>query len=285
MISKVLVKKKSEELNIPFSNLLTGAVCETIIEILTNGHYCNELYLNNPMDFSAESYKRGTVQNIYYEFSRDLDEKMSVLYLRDIHKDIISRAALEGFVINGTVEDMAIKLSITVDEMYVPVTLHFAKKKQTADGGEILSLPLTMYDNREIKYLANPKEELVVSHLCEIIEKLELINDMDHYFELYDIITQYPINGRKLKDRLDAKLKEKGISISDNQIEIISGYRNYTYMKKKWKVELRQKKTSSPEWQDVIDCLIKFLNPIWDAMNRNIVFLGDWMPQIKRYLD
>ncbi|CBK75541.1 hypothetical protein CIY_30270 [Butyrivibrio fibrisolvens 16/4] len=30
---------------------------------------------------------------------------------------------------------------------------------------------------------------------------------------------------------------------------------------------------------------MNFLGPIWDAMKANMVFLGDWMPQLKRFLD
>ena len=68
-------------------------------------------------------------------------------------------------------------------------------------------------------------------------------------------------------------------------MDMLAGYGNYTYMKRKWKVELRQKKKSEPEWSDVNKCLVNFLRPIWEAMEKNMVFLGDWMPQLKRFLD
>lgn len=150
---------------------------------------------------------------------------------------------------------------------------------------ETISIKLIAYENRKVEVLTNPKEEELTKYLFEIIEKLELINDMDNYLYVYDILTSSPVNGRKVKDRLSEKLNEKGIIIDDKRLSMLEEYGNYTYMKKKWKVELRQKKRTEPSWEEVNVCLINFLKPIWEAMEKNIVFLGDWMPQLKRFLD
>lgn len=284
MINRLQIKEKSEQLNIPFKNLLSAAVAEIIIELLANGKYCNELYLCNTGDFKPEVYKDLCISNIYYEYVRELDDKMAILYMRDVLKEIMAKAALEGFAVSGSVDENGIGLKITVDDMYIPLKIYF-RRHIGAHEPERLTLKLTAYENRIVDVLTNPKENELVNHLSEIIEKLELINDMDHYYLLYEILTAYPVNGRKVKDMLVKTLQEKNILIDDTRINMLKSYGEYTYMKRKWKVELRQKKKSEPSWSDVNKCLINFLNPIWDAMERNIVFLGDWMPQLKRFLD
>ena len=168
--------------------------------------------------------------------------------------------------------------------MYIPLQLHF-NKHRTAHEPDKMELKLTAYENRSVIVLTNPKEEELSKHLVEIIEKLELINDMDHYLFAYEILTSNPINGRKVKERLEEMLVEKGIKIDSTRIDMLLAYRDYTYMKRKWKVELRQKKKSEPQWSDVNDCIINFLKPIWKAMEDKVIFLGDWMPQLKRFLD
>ncbi|QFJ54166.1 hypothetical protein [Pseudobutyrivibrio xylanivorans] len=284
MINRLQIKEKSEKLNIPFKNLLSAAVAEIIIELLANGKYCNELYLCNTSDFSTKIYKDLCISNIYYEYVRELDDKMAILYMRDVLKEIMAKGALEAFIVNGNVDDTGIALKITVDEMYIPLRLHF-RKHRGAHEPELLTLKLTAYENRTVEVLTNPKEDELVKHLGEIIEKLELINDMDHYYIAYEILVSCPVNGRKIKDSLSKLLQEKNIVIDDSRISMLKSYGDYTYMKRKWKVELRQKKKSEPTWSDVNKCLINFLEPIWDAMEKNIVFLGDWMPQLKRFLD
>lgn len=284
MINRLGIKEKAEKLNIPFKNLLSAAVSELIIEQLANGRYCNELYLCNYNEFNSDVYKDLCITNIYYEYVKDLDEKMAVLYMRDILKEIISKAATEGFAVTGSVDENKIVLKITVDEMYVPLYLHF-RKHGASQEPEKITLHLIAYENRTVDVLINSKEEELSKHLLEIIEKLELINDMDHYMTAYEILISNPVNGRKVKDRLYSLLQEKNIAIDDTRIKMLESYGDYTYMKKKWKVELRQKKKSDPQWSDVNKCLMNFLTPIWDAMEKNMVFLGDWMPQLKRFLD
>ncbi|SET30023.1 hypothetical protein SAMN02910413_2434 [Pseudobutyrivibrio sp. C4] len=284
MINKGNIKEKSEQLNIPFKNLLSAAVCEIVIELLANGKYCNELYLCNSAEFKSDVYKDLCISNIYYEYVRDLDDKMAILYMRDILKEIMAKGALEGMAVNGSVGETGISLKITVDDMYIPINLYF-KKHGASHEPEKISLELIAYGNRKVDVLINPKEEELSKHLLEIIDKLELINNMDHYYDAYEILTSNPVNGRKVKDRLTELVKEKGITIDDSRLNMLKSYGDYTYMKRKWKVELRQKKKSEPQWSDVNNCLMNFLSPIWDAMEKNMVFLGDWMPQLKRFLD
>ena len=284
MINRFKIKEKSEQLNIPFKNLLSAAVAEIIIELIADGKYCNELYLCNTGDFNTDIYRDLCISNIYFEYVKDLDDKMAVLYMRDILKDIMARGASEAFVVNGTVEEGVIRLQITVDEMYIPIQVYF-EKHRSAQEPEKMELKLAAYENRSVIVLTNPKEEELSKHIIEIIEKLELINDMDHYYLAYKILTSCPVNGRKVKERVAELANERGLIIDDARINMLNGYRSYTYMKKKWKVELRQKKQSEPTWEDVISCLINFINPIYKAIEDNIVFLGDWMPQLKRFLD
>jgi len=284
MINKGNIKEKSEQLNIPFKNLLSAAVCEIVIELLANGKYCNELYLCNSAEFKSDVYKDLCISNIYYEYVRDLDDKMAILYMRDILKEIMAKGALEGMVVNGSVGETGISLKITIDDMYIPINLYF-KKHGASHEPEKITLELIAYGNRKVDVLINPKEEELSKHLLEIIDKLELINNMDHYYDAYEILTSNPVNGRKVKDRLNELVKEKDIVIDDTRLNMLKSYGDYTYMKRKWKVELRQKKKSEPQWSDVNNCLMNFLSPIWDAMEKNMVFLGDWMPQLKRFLD
>jgi hypothetical protein len=284
MINRYGIKEKAEKLNIPFKNLLSAAVSEIIVELLANGNYCNELYLCNYNEFREDYYRNFCVTNIYYEYVRDLDEKMAILYMRDILKEIMVKATMEGFAVNGSVDETGISLKITVDDMYIPLHLYF-KKHQTSHEPEKITLNLIAYENRVVDVLTNPKEEELTKHLFEIIEKLELINDMDHYLTAYEILISNPINGRKVKERLQELLVQKGLIIDNTRINMLEGYGNYTYMKKKWKVELRQKKQTEPSWEDVNSCVINFLKPLWEAMEKNMVFLGDWMPQLKRFLD
>ncbi|MCR4695554.1 MAG: hypothetical protein K5773_09600 [Pseudobutyrivibrio sp.] len=284
MITKERLKEKSIELDIPFKNLLSAVVCEGILEIISQGKYCNELYLCYVDGFTEDNYRKNPVTEIYFEYERDLDEKMAYLYMRDILKHLIANGASHGFSIEGQVEEGKISLKIYLKEMYVLINLFMSKHIGKTDK-DYVEIKQVAYENRVIKILVNSKEEELCQHLIEILTKLELINDMDHYYYLYLILQKYPINGRKVHDRLKELLEENRIVADEKRLKTIGSYRDYTYLKKKWKVELRQKKVSEPQWSDTVDCLYGFLGPIWNSLIKEVVFLGDWMPGLKRFLD
>ena len=68
------------------------------------------------------------------------------------------------------------------------------------------------------------------------------------------------------------------------RVEEILSYRDYPYMKKLWQRYLRQQKKKTPSFEDVMELLAKFLPPIWEAVCRDEVFIGDWMPELLRFL-
>ena len=38
------------------------------------------------------------------------------------------------------------------------------------------------------------------------------------------------------------------------------------------------------EWEEVMDRIVSFTEPLWDALCENTVFLDDWMPELGRFL-
>ena len=56
-------------------------------------------------------------------------------------------------------------------------------------------------------------------------------------------------------------------------------------MKKRWKSQSRRKREYYPQWEQVVVLLGTFFTPIFDSIINNEIFLGDWMPQLKRFLD
>jgi len=284
MINRNAIKLKTEELAIPFSNLLSGVVSEKLIQILEAGQYKRDIWVCNGEDFTLAKYKEQAPRNIYCVYGKVTEEPLPERVFPEILKYIMSVAGLEGFKVNGAIRTWGLKLEITVDDMYVPIQLFIDKIVDDSLIPEEENMRLSMEADKTFKYLAFPKEQVLAKHLFEIIRMLELINEMNHYYDAYKILTEYPVNGRKVKDSLMAMCQDKNININTKRIEMLKGFGNYTYMKKKWKVQLRQKNKSEPSWSDLMECLISFLGPIWETMENGTVFIGDWMPQLKRFL-
>ena len=70
----------------------------------------------------------------------------------------------------------------------------------------------------------------------------------------------------------------------EKRIEMLESYDTYTYMKKRWEKYVRKQGIENVSWETVLHRIVLFLRPVWNAMCRDEVFFGDWMPDLERYL-
>ncbi|MBO5524069.1 MAG: hypothetical protein J5986_10420, partial [Roseburia sp.] len=108
---------------------------------------------------------------------------------------------------------------------------------------------------------------------------------MDHYLQIYRILSEYSADGRHVKEKLVQLCEREHISMEEERVKELVSYREYGYMKKRWEKYLRHCGKTEPEWEEVVDKLEKFLGPIWQAVCKDEVFFGDWMPDLERFFD
>ncbi len=285
MLNKNAIKIRSNELNIPFSNILSISVCQSLIEQLSTGNYKETLWLCNGEDFSMSKISEVSQRDIFYICCDNSIERLDKEYFEKLAEYLIGQAKEAGNLLEADIRNWGLKLSYNIDDMYIPVQLYISWPNDQKLVYEEASLRLILSNNKEIVYRAYPKEQLLSKHIFELVTKLELINNMSHYYEAYKILCTYSISGRKAKESLANICQKHGVKYTDNVIVNLKMYRDYSYMKKKWKSYKRQEKLSDIDWEDVMDCLISFIEPIWDALVKDEIFIDDWMPQIKRFLD
>lgn len=137
---------------------------------------------------------------------------------------------------------------------------------------------------QKMVYYRFPTEEYVAQGFYEILNKLELLNNLSWYKEIYDILLVEAMDGRRVCECFRKRLETKKIPSLEKRLDTIKSYENYGYMKKKWKKEQKRQKEEFPEWNQVVSLLITFFSPVFNAVIRDEIFFGDWMPQLGRYL-
>lgn len=135
-----------------------------------------------------------------------------------------------------------------------------------------------------IFYHSIPVEWILVENFIEIITKMELIVNIGAYYEIYSLLDRENLDTRKIKEDIAKQCNLAGLERQNHYLETIAGYRDYTYMKKKWKVFLRSIRSGGPSWESVMDRFLKFFEPVWKAVVGEYVFFGDWMPELNRFL-
>lgn len=134
-------------------------------------------------------------------------------------------------------------------------------------------------------YCKFPSEEYLSRGFYEILNSLELLNDLSWYQEIYGILTRESVNGRKVWDSFRRLLLEQPMPSVEKRLDTLKSYEGYWYMEKKWNNQCVGEKEEYPQWNQVIQLFGKFFTPIFEGVMKDEVFIGDWMPQLGRYLD
>lgn len=281
MLNPNFIKKKSKELDIPFDNLLLGLLLEEFVVFISENNK-EELWIINDKTLNLDSYKRTMKDTLILAYSGD--EELEV-FTRKLSMSIVSHFMSMGVkVTTKFLSDSRICFELQILRMKVPIIFVIQKVGEVNSFPREKSLELTLQNGKAVDYLEYPIEEKIAELCFEILDKLELLNEMEYYIDLYDILSMEAVEGRKVKECLSNRIEDKsGFDIK--RLEKLQSYKDYTFMKKKWKRVTRHTKRSELAWEDVHELIMKFIEPIYKAIINNEVFFGDWMPNIARFLD
>ncbi len=305
-MTKAKLKARSEALQIPFSRLLTGFVLEKVLSLVAESEFGGNLWLLNGSSLGVEQYRRQNVLVLEFAYVTDekvkkteavvcgqtLSPKLAFLMLACIvQKEKTPEIKWMGnlsTVQNNGRNDICLSIVAEFEEMKVPVRV-LIREVENLSAQKMLpvkkTLPSCAVEGEEISYLQYPTEELLTQKLFAVIRDMELLSDMGTYEEIYRILSGEMIDGRGVRELLGDQCRKQNIKTSMKRVEEILSYRDYPYMKKRWQRYLRQQKKKTPSFEDVMELLAKFLPPIWEAVCNDEVFIGDWMPELLRFLD
>lgn len=305
-MTKAKLKARSEALQIPFSRLLAGFVLEKVLFLLAESEFGGNLWLLNGSSLGVEQYRRQNVLALEFAYMTDEKVKKSGALVSGqalspnlairmlgciVQKEKTPEIKWRGNLSTAAGKentDICLSIEAEFEEMKVPVRVFirengdFASQKMPPAKK---TLPSCVEDDEEIAYLQYPTEELLAQKLFAVIRDMELLSDMGTYAEIYETLSHEMIDGRWVRELLDEACKKQNMNAAKKRVEEVLSYRDYPYMKKRWQRYLRQQKKKTPSFEDVMELLAKFLPPIWEAVCNDEVFIGDWMPELLRFLD
>lgn len=299
IIDKAALKAESERQQIPFAKLLAGYVLETFMYLVTDCAFAKHLWLKNTGIFGVDSYRREN--NLTLEFAyltsprvmktaellpgQRLSLKMGYVMLAAI----LQKEKTPEIHWMGRAEEkqggVVLEVAGTFEEMTVPLHIRITEMGKTELIPALKQQSLLMEKNKTMEYLQYPAEIILAEQLFSILEKMELIPDMQSYACVYEILKNEAVDGRHVREMLWKFCKAAHFSLESDRAEDILSYKNYTYMRKRWEKYLRRRKQKEPSWEAVMEVLEAFLPRVWASICEDEVMIGDWMPDLRRFLD
>lgn len=281
------VKAKSEELKIPYENLLSAFVIEEAVMAFCGSDEAENFRLKNNNILSLEYYRRKAPTRLEYmvlseeELTvRNVIHRMSKIFQNEKKAELWWKYRVEK-----EDEGICVYLSVKIEELQIPVQLVLEQEKEEPSEPSHEELHPFLEEDRSVEYLHYPMEGILAEHFIRIMRDMELINDMGSYYILYELLSKEMNSSRKVTEQIESLAKEQKIPLKKERFDMFEGYQSSSYMKKKWKSYLKKEKKKTPSFEEVMKVMIAYYRPIWDSLAEGNYYLGDWMPELMRYLD
>lgn len=281
------VKAKSEELKIPYENLLSAFVIEESVMAFCGSDEAENFRLKNNNILSLEYYRRKAPTRLEYmvlseeELTvRNVIHRMSKIFQNEKKAELWWKYRVEK-----EDEGICVYLSAKIEELQIPVQLVLEQEKEEPSEPSHEELHPFLEEDRSVEYLHYPMEGILAEHFIRIMRDMELINDMGSYYILYELLSKEMNSSRKVTEQIESLAKEQKIPLKKERFDMFEGYQSSSYMKKKWKSYLKKEKKKTPSFEEVMKVMIAYYRPIWDSLAEGNYYLGDWMPELMRYLD
>lgn len=281
------VKAKSEELKIPYENLLSAFVIEEAVTAVCESDEAENFRLKNNSILSLEYYRRKAPTRLEYVILseeeltvRNVIHRMSKIFQNEKKAELWWKYRVEK-----EDEGICVYLSAKIEELQIPVQLILEQEKEEPSEPSREELHPFLEEERSVEYLHYPMEGILAEHFIRIMRDMELINDMGSYYILYELLSKEMNSSRKVTEQIESLAKEQRIPLKKERFDMFEGYQSSSYMKKKWKSYLKKEKKKTPSFEEVMKVMIAYYRPIWDSLVEGNYYLGDWMPELMRYLD
>lgn len=267
----MLVREISEKNNLPFADVMWKYLGEDLL------YKISEAGVNDYIWLGEKELTDNKLKLIYIENKKSMEE-ISDMILSE-QSDIYWDGRLEE---NG--QGYTWKLSASYEDLRVDYPVYIRRTLE-----KDITVPVSMElrpmnpKHKRISYMVFPSDWILVQSLFEIVSKLELIHDMDAYIKASEILRTESISGRYVMEELEKFSENNPKLISEKRLAQLKGYRNYGYMRKRWIAACKKQKREEA-WEDALDMIVAFLEPIWNAICNNEIFFDDWMPELGRYL-
>ncbi len=245
-------------------------------ELIETGHTGRDeiklffLYKEDPRILEKEGFVAGC----------RFDGDFTAAFFEEMVRHCIREVRLEPV----KVDIHSISMEVYYQNMYVPATIYISPEKRESIVPARMNMELPVHE-RTVTVYCHPIEQEAALHFFIILSELELINEMEHYYYFYKIFTTNTVDGVRFQNALNSLMKENHVAMDDERWQLLMSYRSYSYMKNKWRNWIKRQKELSLSWDDLFEILELAVSPVRDAIINERVFFGDWMPQLKRYLE
>jgi hypothetical protein len=254
--------------------------------LINEGILGENAYQKNPKERIAFYYKDAgrRVLSVNPEAGNPLDRKMVELFAHEMFQ--LSTYDFEWiYYIEETASVFKINLEAHYHQLRIPMCITIERAPENAQSPKWKKLQLQYASKKSIEFRSYSIESVLAESLFEIMQNLELIGDMESYAKAVDILRAYSISGRHIMEDLNILGEKVPKVLNVKRLGQLEGYKTYGYMRKRWEQYEKRHGREHESWDKILEFILRFLSPVWNALCEKEIFFDDWMPELGRFLE
>jgi predicted nucleotidyltransferase component of viral defense system len=148
---------------------------------------------------------------------------------------------------------------------------------------EVKTLPTQLDGFESPSIYVYSLESTIAEKFDAIISRLELTSRMKDYFDIYYLAITYPFDGRKLQEAIFETLQKRGTPYDTSTLLEVGKFSEAPEMLAKWRHFVKTTLKASVDFKEVIDVIVKFVGPAFDAIIHESELLKGWKPEALGY--
>lgn len=145
-------------------------------------------------------------------------------------------------------------------------------------------IPVQLDEFTKPKISTYSLESTIAEKFDAMLQRLEMTSRMKDFYDIYYLSNMFDFDGRKLQEAIFETLQNRGTSYSRDSLNQIAELANDTEMISKWNYFLRTIKMDELDFGKVVDAMVHFLSPVWQAILDEDDFLKNWDKEKNKWI-
>ena len=281
------LKFKSRTCGISYQMLLQLFCQEEFLRRLEHSQYSNNLILKGGLFlYCISGFRSRPTQDIDFLLKNQSNSEESIAQILDniisIHDEesIVSFEviSLEPIAEQREYNGIRAKIIAHIKNTRTPFNIDMGVGDIIIPKPEIKALPTQLdgFDSPNIYVYS--LESTISEKFDAIISRLELTSRMKDFFDIYYLAISYSFDGRKLQEAINETLQNRGTLYDSDTLIKVGKFPDNPEMLAKWRHFLKSTLKTELNFKEVIDVIIKFVGPIFEAILHESELLKEWEP-------
>lgn len=277
-LSVRLIRQKSKQLNIPYQNLLVGCAREWMLEQIVSVSIKEAILIQRVSLLEPNAYKTGVYNTLYLAVEESMfDEEKVTILMKEAFEEL-------SYQVDKGDDQYKVRVIVPVDQLGIPIDLYITKTLGKRDHMQKISLRLCYENERRLEISCCNSEAELAYFLWLCLEKMELLSDMTVLDSIYAYLKSRQIDGRYLQSCIEEQLDISGFTLTNDILVLFYKSMKSKILRQRFQGYLHAHKRRDIKYEQIVDLMEKAYHPVLEACLKEEIFLGDWMPEVERYL-